>query len=97
MNSGRQTDKPRSTELKSLLREVEGPVWRPVTIYFYFYLFILLLINEFTFYLLGSIKINKKIYIYDFIRWFFIQIPYIVSIGILSPLAPYLGWKSNPS
>ncbi len=67
------------------------------SIVFLVMLFLIKFFIEFIFYLLGSIKINKKIYIYDFIRWFFIQIPYIVSIGILSPLAPYLGWKSAPS
>ena len=65
------------------------------SIIFLFMLFAVKFFVEFTFYLLGSIKINKNIYIYDFIRWFFIQIPYIVLIGVLSPLAPYLGWKSK--
>jgi len=66
------------------------------SISFLFMLFLVKFFIEFIFYLLGSIKINKNIYIYDFIRWFFIQIPYIVLIGILSPFASYLGWKSKP-
>ena len=67
------------------------------SIIFLFMLFLVKFFIEFIFYLLGSIKINKKVCISDFIRWFFIYIPYVVLIGFLSPFAPYLGWKSNPS
>ena len=67
------------------------------SIIFLFILFLVKFLIEFIFYLLGSIKINKNIYIFDFIRWFLIQIPYIVLVGFLSPFAPYLRWKSNSS
>ena len=67
------------------------------SVIFLFILFLVKFFIEFIFYLLGSIKINKKVCISDFIRWFFIYITYVVLIGFLSPFAPYLGWKSNPS
>ena len=67
------------------------------SIIFLFTLFLVKFLIEFIFYLLGSIKTNKNIYIFDFIRWFLIQIPYIVLVGFLSPFAPYLSWKSNSS
>ena len=65
------------------------------SIHFLIILFLIKFSIELTFYLIGSIKVNRKIYIIDFISWFFIQIPYIVLVGLLSPFAYYLGWKSN--
>ena len=58
-------------------------------------LFLIKFLFEFIFYLLGSIKINKKIRIFDFMIWFFIQIPYIVLVGVFVPFSRYLGWRSN--
>ena len=65
------------------------------SIHFLIILFLIKFSIELTFYLIGSIKVNRKIYIIDFISWFFIQIPYIVLVGLLSPFAYYLGWKPN--
>jgi len=65
------------------------------SIYFLIIHFLIKFSIELIFYLIGSIKVNRKIYIIDFISWFFIQIPYIVLVGLLSPFAYYLGWKSN--
>ena len=52
---------------------------------------------EFILYVCGSFKVNHKISIIYFIMWFFIQIPYIVLVGIFSPFSSYLGWENQSS
>ena len=50
---------------------------------------------ELVLYILGSFKVNQEISITYFTLWFFLQIPYIVLVGLFSPFAPYLGWKTQ--
>jgi len=56
-------------------------------------LFLIKFLFEFTFYCLGSIKINKRINIFNFIIWFFLQIPYVVFVAFFAPFSRRLGWK----
>ncbi len=53
------------------------------------------LILEFMLYGLASKPLHQKFDSVDFFFWFFLQIPYIVLMGITSFLAPRLGWKER--
>ena len=65
------------------------------SIFYILFLYSLKFLIEFSLYYLGSISINSKVSILNFIIWFFIQIPYIVFVGIASPFSSYLGWESK--
>lgn len=65
------------------------------SIKFLIIIFSIKFIFELFLYVFGSLKFNQKISIINFVIWFFIQIPYIVLVGLFSPFASSLGWKTQ--
>tara|TARA_B100000579_G_C22840236_1_gene861027 strand:- start:254 stop:1378 length:1125 start_codon:yes stop_codon:yes gene_type:complete len=63
------------------------------SLFYLLFFYVIKFLFEFIFYCIGSIKINKRINILNFIIWFFLQIPYIVFVGFLAPFSRRLGWK----
>jgi hypothetical protein len=57
------------------------------------------LISKFVFelflYFRGTKIVNQKMNIIHFIMWFFIQIPYIVTMGVLSSVANMMTWRGR--
>ena len=50
---------------------------------------------ELLLFLFGSYLLNEKIYIHQFVFWFFTQIFYVVVIGLLSPFKFINSWKGR--
>ena len=50
---------------------------------------------EFLLYYLGSKKLSQDIDYINFIKWFFIQIPYVLLMGIFSFYATKFEWKGR--
>lgn len=59
-------------------------------------LFVLKLIFEFTIYTIGSIKLKNKFNFLNFILWYFLEIPYVVFVGIGSFFNQKIMWREQP-
>ena len=59
------------------------------------YFFILKFILEISLYYIGIKKLDQKFRVVDFIKWFFIQIPYVVLVGILSFFISSFKWRGR--
>ena len=58
-------------------------------------IFLIKFIFEFILYIYGIKKINQKINFIYFLFWFLIHTPYVVLVGLLSFIAPMIGWRKN--
>ncbi len=58
-------------------------------------LFLIKLILEFIIYTIGSIKLKSQFNIIHFILWYFLEIPYVVFVGIGSFFIKYIPWKGQ--
>ena len=58
-------------------------------------LFIIKLIMEFIIYAIGTFKFKNKFNILNFIIWYFLEIPYVVFVGVGSFFAKYIMWRGQ--
>jgi len=59
-------------------------------------LFPIKLILEFIIYIIGSIKLKNKFNILSFILWYFLEIPYVIFVGIGSFFIKNIIWRGQP-
>ena len=59
-------------------------------------IFIIKLILEFIIYSLGSIKLKNEFNIFNFVIWYFLEIPYVVFVGIGSFFIKHIKWRGQP-
>tara|TARA_B100000674_G_scaffold198833_1_gene162237 strand:- start:212 stop:1357 length:1146 start_codon:yes stop_codon:yes gene_type:complete len=66
----------------------------PKSPHFYVIIFMKLVL-ELILYKVGSINLSYNINIFNFLKWFLLEIPYVVFMGLGSFFIKYIGWKGQ--
>lgn len=63
--------------------------------YFIYMIIFMKLVLELILYKVGSINLSYNINIFNFLKWFLLEIPYVVFMGLGSFFIKYVGWKGQ--